>query len=165
MFLNNSQSSQESTCVGVFFNKVAFPLNCNLVKKRLQHRFFAVNFERMVLKHQCVFLRTPLFIESLQWLLLAVSGFQPAALLKKGLQERRFSENFAKFLRTFFYRTPPDDCFFCLPVVLKRFSDHLLISCSSSEFQPPNTIKSISQVLFKHFIWKRGVAIRMRSFT
>ena len=34
-----------------------------------------------------------------------------------------------------------------------------------AEFQPPDTIKSISQVLFKHFIRKREVAIRKRSST
>ena len=49
------------------------------------------------------------FTEHLQWLHLTVSGFQPAALLKKGLQQSRFSVNFAKCLRKSFYRTPPDD--------------------------------------------------------
>ena len=34
----------------------------------------------------------------------------------KGLQQRCFSVNFAKFLTTFFYRTPLGDCFW------KRFS-------------------------------------------
>ena len=58
--------------------------------------------------------------ELLQWLLLTVSGFQPAALLKKRLQQRRFSVNFASF-----YRIPPDDCFLCLTVISKSFSDHL----------------------------------------
>ena len=84
--------------------------------------------------------------------------FPPAALLKKGLQQRRFSVRFAKFLRTSFYKTPPDDCFLCLPVILRSFSDHLfyraplgncLFHVQVAEFQPPDTIKSISQVLFK----------------
>ena len=44
VFLNNSQNSQKSTCAGVFFNDVADPENCNFIKKRLQHRFFPVNF-------------------------------------------------------------------------------------------------------------------------
>ena len=126
------------------------------------------------MKHRCAFLRTTFFTKHLQWLLLTVSGFQPAALLKKGLQQRRFSVRFAKFLRTSFYKTPPDDCFLCLPVILRSFSDHLfyraplgncLFHVQVAEFQPPDTIKSISQVLFKHFILKRGVAIRRRSFT
>ena len=50
--------------------------------------------------------------------------FPPAALWKKGLQQRRFSVRFAKILRTSFHRTPPDDCFLCLPVILRSFSDH-----------------------------------------
>ena len=35
---------------------------CNLIKKRLQHRCFSVNFAK--------FLRTPVFVEHLRWLLL-----------------------------------------------------------------------------------------------
>ena len=130
--------------------------------------------EWLVLKHQCTLLRTPFLTEHFQWLLVIVSGFQPAALLKKGLQQRRFSVRFAKFLRTSFYRTPPDDCFLCLPVILRSFSDHLffraplrnsLFHVQVAEFQPPDKIKSISQALFKHLIRKRDVAIRRRSFT
>ena len=99
--------------------------------------------------------------------------FPPAALLKKGLQQRRFSVRFAKFLRTSFYRTPPDDCFLCLHVILS-FSGHqfyraplgnCLIHVEVAEFQPPDTIKSISQVLFKEFTQKRNVAMRRCSFT
>ena len=131
-------------------------------------------YERLVLKHQCAFLRAPFFTEHLQWLLLTVSVFQPAASLKKGLQQRHFSVNFAKFLRTSFYRTPPDDCFLCLPVILRSFSDHLfyraplgncLFHVQVAEFQTPDTIKSISQVLFKHFIQTRDAATWRRSFT
>ena len=100
--------------------------------------------------------------------------FPPAALLKKRLQQRRFSVRFAKFLRTSFYKTPPDDCFLCLPVILRSFSDHLfyraplgncLFHVQVAEFQPPDTIKRISQVLLKHFIQKRDLAIRRRSLT
>ena len=107
------------------------------------------------------------FTEHLQWLRRNVSGFQPAASFKKELQQRRFSVNFAKFLKTSFYRTPPDDCFLCLPVILRSFSDHLfyraplgncLFHVQVAEFQPPDTIKSISQVLFKHFIQKQDIA-------
>ena len=131
-------------------------------------------YERLILKHQCAFLRTPFLTEHFQLLLLTVSGFQLAALLRKGFQQRRFSVRFAKFLRISFYRTPPDDCFLCLPVVLTSFSDHLffraplgnsLFHIQVAEFQPPDKIKSISQALFKHLIRKRDVAIRRRSFT
>ena len=43
-----------------------------------------------------------------------VVGLRPATLLKKRLRHRCFPMNFAKLLRTPFYRTPPADCF-CLP--------------------------------------------------
>ena len=62
VFLEISQNSQENTCAGVFFNKVAGLRPATLLKKRLWHRCFPVkNVE---------FLRTPFFIESLRWLLL-----------------------------------------------------------------------------------------------
>ena len=51
------------------------------------------------------FLRTPCFTENLQWLLLKVSSFQPATLLKNRLRQKCFSANFAKFLRTSFLLT------------------------------------------------------------
>ena len=113
--------SQESTCVRFFFNKVAGPQNCNFIKKRLQHRFFPVKFAK--------FLRTPCFIEHIQWLLLRVSGFQAATLLKKRLRQSCFSVNFAKFLRTYIDRTPLDDCFLSLSVNFEKlftsFIEHL----------------------------------------
>ena len=85
-----------------------------------------------------------------------------SSLLKKGLQQRRFSVSFTKLLRTF------------VPVILRRFWDHLLYraplgNClfpvQITEFQPPDATKIISQVLLKHFIQKRDVAILRRSFT
>ena len=54
VFSEISQSSLENTCARVSF----------LLKKRLWHRFFPVNFEK--------FLKTPFFIEHLWWLLLAI---------------------------------------------------------------------------------------------
>ena len=121
------QTSQESTCGGVFFNKVAGPQN-----RRLQHRFFHMNcvnyprtpilskiYERLFLKHQCSFLKTCFFTEHLQWLLLTVSGFQPATLLRKRRRERYLSINFAKFLGTSL--DSPDDCFLCLSVNFEKF--------------------------------------------
>ena len=125
-------------------------------------------YERLVLKHQCTFLRTLFLTEHFHWLLLTVSGFQPATLLKQGLQQRRFLVRFAKFLRLSFYRTPPDDCFLSLPVILRSFSDHLFFRAILgnslfyvvAEFQPPGRLKSISQALFKRLIRKRDLAIR-----
>ena len=66
---------------------------CNFIKKRLQHRLLPVTFAK--------FLRAPCLTEHLQWLLLKVSGFQPATLLRK----RCFAVNVAKCLRTSFILT------------------------------------------------------------
>ena len=43
-----------------------------------------------------------------------VAGFQLASLLRKRLQHRRVLEIFNTLLRTCFYRTPLDDCFWNL---------------------------------------------------
>ena len=55
----------------------AYNYNYNFIKMRFQHRFFPVKFAKTS--------KTPLFTEHLQRLLLTVSGFQPATLLKKRL--------------------------------------------------------------------------------
>ena len=136
------QISQESTCVEVFFNKIAGSQNCNFIKRRLQHRYFPVKFAK--------FLRTPSFTEHLQWLLLTVSGFQPATLLKRRLRQRFFSVNFAKFLRTPFDIIPLDNCFLKLSVNFQNtsFIEHLretglvLFHLQVAEFQPPDTVKN-----------------------
>ena len=58
VFLEILKNSQEDTCARVsFFNKVA-----TLLKKRLLHRCFPVNFSK--------FLRAPFLPEQLRWLLL-----------------------------------------------------------------------------------------------
>ena len=64
VFLKISQNSHENTCIEVFFNKNAALRIATLLKQRIQH---------------C-----------------------------------RFPMNFAKFLKTTFYRTLPGDCFFNL---------------------------------------------------
>ena len=60
------------------------------------------------------------------------------------------------------------DCFFCLSVNFNMFfrtlflestSRNLLFYVQVAEFQPPDTVKIISQVLFKHVIQDREVAI------
>ena len=60
------------------------------------------NFTKFTGKHLC----QSLFFNK-------IVGLRPATLLKKILWHRCFPLNFAKFLGTFFYRTPRDDCF-CL---------------------------------------------------
>ena len=52
----------ERLCQSLFFNKVACLEPATLLKKRLWHRCFPVNF--------VTFLRTPFFIEHLWWLLI-----------------------------------------------------------------------------------------------
>ena len=63
MFLEILQNSKENSCDRVFFlNKVAGLGPATLLKKRLWHRCFPMNFAK--------FLRTPCFTEHLRWLLL-----------------------------------------------------------------------------------------------
>ena len=61
MFLEILQNSQESTCARVYFLSCRSK-TCVLIKNRLRHRCFSVNFVKIF--------RTPFFIEHLQWLLL-----------------------------------------------------------------------------------------------
>ena len=63
VFLEFSQNSQEKHLCQSLFNKVA-----GLLKRRIEHRCFPVNFAK--------FLRTPFFIEHLWWLLLLLLYFE-----------------------------------------------------------------------------------------
>ena len=61
--------------------------------------------------------------------------FYYSSLLKMKLQHRCFLVNFAKFLKTFFYRTPTDDCFrFELTILLTRCLRSLTYSCPNVLF-------------------------------
>ena len=161
------QISQESTCV-------AGPQNCNFIKNEtatpiLYRGSMNGSFcNTLRLFKNTFFYRTSPVATSDSFRLPACS------FIKKELQLVRFSVNFTKFLAISFDSIPPDDCFLCLPVILRSFSDDLfstalLGNCfyhvQVAEFQPPATIKSISEVLFKHFIQKRDVATRKRSCT
>ena len=67
VFFEISQNLQENTCASVsFFNKIAGLSPATLLKKRLRHRCFHVNFAKL--------LRTLSFIEQLWWLLVQVSA-------------------------------------------------------------------------------------------
>ena len=91
VFLKMSKNSEENTCVrallliklqaerfakftgkhlcqSLFFNKVATLMPANLLKKRLWHRCFPMDFAK--------FLRTLLLTEQLRWLLLYVGPCQ-----------------------------------------------------------------------------------------
>ena len=59
---NFTKFTGKHLCQSLFFNKVAGLRPATLLKKRLWHRCFPVNFVK--------FLRTPFFIEHLWWLLL-----------------------------------------------------------------------------------------------
>ena len=83
-----------------------------------------------------------------------------------------FFSEFLKFLRAFFDRTPSDDCF--LTSIFLSFSEHLfyraplgncLFHVQVVAFQRAKQWKTISQVLLKHVIQEREVAIRRRLFT
>ena len=136
--------SQESICVEVFFNKVAGPQNCNFIKKRLQHRFFPMNFAKSSPVAASDSFRFP------------VCNF-----IKKGLWQRCFSVNLAKFLRTSFDRTPPDDCFLCLYVNFEKFFrtplfcratlGNCLLHVQVAEFKPPDIIKDYFTDAFQAF--------------
>ena len=85
VFLKISQNSQENICAIVsFFNKVASPRPATLLKKRLWHRCFPVNFAK--------FLRTP-FLQSTSghcfWI--APDGKIPFSRLKSN-EIKTFSE-------------------------------------------------------------------------
>ena len=61
---NLAKFTGKHLCQSLFFNKVAGPRPAILLKKRLSHRYFPVNFAK--------FLRTPFFIEHFWWLLLNI---------------------------------------------------------------------------------------------
>ena len=159
--------SLESTCVGVF-NKVVGPQ-----KKETPTQVFSCEFCELFRNTYFVEdlwtagSETPVrlfenifFTEHLQWLILTVSGFQPATLLKKRLRQRCFSVNFAKFLRISVDRTPPDDCFLCYLRILRSYSDHLfsraplgncLLHVQVAGFQPPDKVKKYFTSAFQAF--------------
>ena len=97
-------------------------------------------------------------------LLLTVSDFQPAIRFR----QRCFSVNFAKFWKTYFDRTPPDDCFFSLSVNFENFSRTTLLYSTSeklhaqvaefhvqvSEFQLADAVKNYFTDVFQVF-WAR----------
>ena len=87
VFLEISQNPQENTCVRVlFFNKVTGVSPATLLKKRLWHRRFPVNFVKF-LKHH--FYRTPL--DDCFWTYLYLSLH---LLTTEKNQSKRFSRPF-----------------------------------------------------------------------
>ena len=64
---NFTKFTGKHLCQSLFFNNVAGPRPVTLLKKRLWHRCFPVNFVK--------FLRTPFYIKHIWWLLLQVFIF------------------------------------------------------------------------------------------
>ena len=85
----------KNLCLNLFFNKVASLRPVTLLKRRLRHCCFPVNFAK--------FLRTPFIIIHQSQSLF----FNNLFLKKKRYRHRCFPVNFAKFLWTSFYKTPP----------------------------------------------------------
>ena len=120
---------------------------CNFIKKRLQHRISPVEFAK--------FLRAPCLTEHLQWLLLKVSGFQPATLLKRRLRKRCFSVNFAKFLGTYFLLTGLLFVFF-RTVFWACFIEHLketAILCKSCRISTTRYSKKLFHRCFSNILY------------
>ena len=62
---NSAKFTRKRMCQSLFFNKVAGLRCASLLKKKLWHRCFLVNFAK--------FLRTPFFIERLWWLVMSIA--------------------------------------------------------------------------------------------
>ena len=142
--------SQESNCNGVFFIKIAGPLNCNFIKKRESNTDFFLWSLRN-------FFRTICFTEHFQWLLLTFIGLQLATLLKTETSTKMFFFKFTEFLRKSFDRTLPDDCFLCLFVNFEKFFttpllwSKCLFHVQVAEFKPPDTAKNYFTGAFQAF--------------
>ena len=84
---NFAKFTGKRLCQSLFFNEATDLRPATLLKKRLWHKRFPVDFAK--------FLRTPFFTEHLQWLLLILTHFRssrPEVFNKKGVLR-----NFAKF--------------------------------------------------------------------
>ena len=73
---NFAKFTEKHLCQSLFFNKVAGLRPATLLKKRLWHRCFSVNFAK--------FLRTSFIIEHLWWLLLWLSEWMFTVKVHKG---------------------------------------------------------------------------------
>ena len=93
-------------CQSFFFNKVPGLRPATLLKKRLWHRYFPMNFVRFL---TTPFLLTPLVVASIVWKMKGVTKFsdfrkQPS----RGVLRKRCSENMPQIYR----RTPIPKCDF-----------------------------------------------------
>ena len=176
MFLKSLKISQESICVGVFFNRVAGRQNCNINKKILQHRFFPMNFvncsrtlilqkiyERLVLKHQSAFLGTPFIYRTSPVAPSDSFRFPACSFIKRENPTQTCFVKFAKFLRIYFDRAPPLDWILCLSVNFQKLSrsrliqstaGKLLILCTSQRISTTRYSKKVFLKCFSSILYK-----------
>ena len=125
-------------------NKVVHLRTCNVIKKKLQHRFFPVKFSKL--------LRTPCFTEHLQWLLLEgyhfMTGYRQlkdlmklASYLKtcfiksqtiENHPERTYFPNFVLKISLYFQLTFFNECFNKISAfvfTITCFKPSLVVSC------------------------------------
>ena len=80
-----------------------------------------------------------------------------ATFLKKSFRDRCFPVNFSKFLRTLFYRAPPDDCFCYFyikqPILLKTQIRHTRMQMATQSLH-----KDIVKSLKIDFLKTTGIA-------
>ena len=148
---------------------ISRPQNCNVIKKRRKHLFCVEDVCTAGSETPVCLFKNTFFNRTSPVATSDSFPFPACSFIKKRPPEKMLFCEICNIFRTSFYRTPPDDSFLCLPLILRSFSDHLFFGAplgnSLSHVQPPDKIKRISQVLFKHLIRKRYVAIRRRLFT
>ena len=118
------------------------------------HRCFPVNFTKFLKTYFLQNSSERLLLTFFYWTFPVAASdsfrFPACNFIKKEILAKMFFCEFAKFLRTYFYRTPPDDCFLSLSVNFEKFFRTLLLQSTSeklilfrvqvAEFQPANTI-------------------------
>ena len=114
---NLANFTGKNPCVGVSFIKKEPAI---LLKKRLQHRYFSVEFAKLF--------RTPFFTEPLRWLLLTfIKSFLVPVNLNKNFQSLFISQvDKACLLKKFI-------CFRCLWLIFKLICCHEFKNCHSTQ--------------------------------
>ena len=181
------QISQESTCVGVFFNKVAGLQNCTLLK-RVSTTGFLLWILWIIQKHLfCIedfwtagsetpihLLKITLFYRTSRVAACDRFRFLACNFINKGTPAKTFFWEFCKTSKNIFFQNTSGwlllvftwnfEKIFRTPI-LQSTSGKLLFHEQVAEFKLPDTRKSISEMLFKPFTRTRDVAIWRRSST
>ena len=146
------------------FSKVAGLQPTTWSKKGLQCRCFALDFVNFLIlfkfqkqslagvlqnKFSLKFWNTQRKTPVMESLISKVKGLHPATLFRKKLQHKCFTLNFAKFLRTPFYLTPPHDCFW------------IFILCSDKKYLLRNCIHFWIKVRFSKNLKKKVLVFNL----